>query len=53
MVVIQQIANAFVDVFRNFNTLWERNWGGGGKENTWVLDNQTEICLRKIISDII
>lgn len=31
MVVIQQITNAFVDVFRNFNILWEGK--GGGKEN--------------------
>lgn len=31
MVVIQQITNAFVDVFRNFNILWD---GKGGGENT-------------------
>ena len=50
MVAIQQITNASVDIFRNFYILCK---GKGGEKKNWVLDNQTEICLTEIISDII
>ena len=53
MVAIQQITNASVDIFRNFYILCKGEGGGKKKKNTQVLDNQTEICLTEIISDII
>ena len=52
MVAIQQITNASVDIFRNFYILCKGE-GGKGKKKKQVLDNQTEICLTEIISDII
>lgn len=53
MVAIQQITNPFVDIFRNFYILCKGKGGEKQKQKPRVLDNQTEICLTEIISDII